>query len=270
MRDHGYLDFGRGFMGFDVVRSLVGDLRDAGLCFGTLSLRWRGEPLLHPEVAPILRYLLAEAIGPDGVAERVRIETDGRFLTDELLDVAAMGGPQDWVFDLDRGDGAGVEALWRRRGEGVSLVLVCTAGAGSPARSWIDRYPQLPVVIGARPVHGDALWVREQVTDHYLAAQAARAAIEAVAEELGQSAPTPTEARAGVRGPSTDPVVSWDGKVALCPSDVQVVDPLGEITPGSFSTLWAEAEQVQGVSVCGTRGRSDRGTCGECGRPYAR
>jgi hypothetical protein len=129
------------------------------------------------------------------------------------------------------------------------------------------------VVVGARPDRGDALWVREQVTDHYLAAKSARAAIEAVAQALGHPVPPridETSAMEGRRGRSTDPVVSWDGKVALCPSDVQVTDPLGEITPGSFSELWAEAERAQGGSVCGTRGRSDRGTCGECGRPYAR
>ena len=48
----------RGFMGFDVLRSVVDDLRSRRIRFGTLALRWRGEPLLHPEIEGILRYLL--------------------------------------------------------------------------------------------------------------------------------------------------------------------------------------------------------------------
>ena len=272
MRDHGYLDFGRGFMGFEVVRSLVHDLRDAGLCFGVLSVRWRGEPLLHPEAAPILRYLMSEAIGPMGVAERLRIETDGRFLTDDLLDLAAQGGPQDWVFDLDRGDGAGVEALWHRRGEGTTLTLVCTAGEGSRALAWAERYPQLPVVLGARPPLGDALWVRSQVHHHYLATKVAREALEATAAELGLPAPPRvggTGAPVRCAAPATRPVVSWDGKVALCPADIQLAEPLGEVTPGSLSALWRSADRSAAVAACETRGRPDRSMCRDCGWPHA-
>ena len=272
MRDRGYLDFGRGFMGFDVVRGLVGDLRDHGICFGVWALRWRGEPLLHPEVAPILRYLLSEAIGPDGVAERVRIETDGRFVTDELLDIVRAGGPQDWVFDLDRGDGAGVEAVWRARGPDVRVVLACTAGVGSSPQVWAERYPQLPVVIGARPRFGDALWVRQKVHDHYLATQQARAELEAVAEALGVAAPAPVGGTSNpVRcdAPASAPVVSWDGKVALCPADVLLSEPLGEVTPGSLGALWRGEERARAEAACVARGRPDRTACRSCGRPHA-
>jgi len=272
MRDHGYLNFGRGFMGFDVVRSLVADLRDGGTCFGVLALRWRGEPLLHPEAAPIIRYLLSEAIGSEGVAERLRIETDGRFLSEELLEIAAAGGPQDWFFDLDRGDGAGVEALWRRRGDGVRLVLVCTAGSGSPAAAWAERYPQLSVVVGAEPTEGDAIWVRQAVHDHYLATRAARRSLEAVASELELPIPPRLDgASSPVRctAPAREPVISWDGKVALCPADVLLSEPLGEVTPGSFHALWTGEAKRAAVVACETRGRPDRNRCRSCGRPHA-
>ena len=272
LRDGGYLDFGRGFMGFEVVRALVEDLRDGGLRFGTVSVRWRGEPLLHPEAAPILRYLLAEAVGPDGVAERLRIETDGRFLTDELVQLAAQGGPQDWVFDLDRGDGAGVDDVWSARGPGVTVVLACTAGDGTSALPWTHRFPELPVVVGPRPAAGDALWVRAAVHDHYLATATARAQLEAAAETLGAQAPPRaggTSGRVRCLAPAQAPVVSWDGKVALCPQDRQLQEPLGEVTPGSFSELWRGRERSAAEAACDTRGRPDRAICRECGQPWA-
>lgn len=72
-RDRGYLDFGRGFMGAGVVVHLRDQLREARLRFRELSLSWRGEPLLHPELPAVLAAL-------DGIAERVLLPTTGRLL----------------------------------------------------------------------------------------------------------------------------------------------------------------------------------------------
>ena len=68
-RDTGRVDFGRGFMGFDVVRRVAEDLRRERLRFSGLALRWRGEPLLHPQAAEIIRYLLG-LVDAGEVAER--------------------------------------------------------------------------------------------------------------------------------------------------------------------------------------------------------
>jgi len=266
LRDRGYLDFGRGFMGFEVVRSAIDDLRDNGLRVGVLALRWRGEPLLHPEVAPILRYLLAEAVGT--VADVLRVETDGRFLTDELLAVVAQGGNQHWVVDLDRGDGAGLDALLSTRGPEVAVSAVCTAGEGTDPARWRARWPQLEPVVGKRPSPGDTLWVRGALHEHYQANGVAWASLHEAAARLAVPAlhrpkgPTPCPA------PATSPVISWDGKVALCPSDRQLMAPLGEVTPGSFVELWRGAERKAAVDACGARGRPDRPLCRDCGRPW--
>ena len=77
-------------MGFEVVRDVVSDLRGARLRFGTLALRWRGEPLLHPEIEPILAFLLDQVA--EGLADRLRIETDGRFTFRGLA-------PGEYVFE---------------------------------------------------------------------------------------------------------------------------------------------------------------------------
>ena len=97
-RDRGYLSFDRGFMGFELVRKIVGDLEAAGLRFGEVQLSWRGEPLLHPELALILRWLL-ERIGDSGVFGGLRLLTDGRLLNTEIADIAAFHGeiPQTWI-----------------------------------------------------------------------------------------------------------------------------------------------------------------------------
>ena len=130
----------------------------------------------------------------------------------------------------------------------------------------------LPVSLGARPVHGDALWVRTRVHDHYLATQRARQELEAVAQALSISAPEPPGGTGGpVRcgAPARAPVVSWDGKVALCPSDVLLSEPLGEITPGSLAEIWRGAGRAAAVAACDTPGRPDRDICRSCGRPEA-
>ena len=43
-------------MGFDFLRKWIQDLKQARLQFETLNLSWRGEPLLHPEIEPILEF----------------------------------------------------------------------------------------------------------------------------------------------------------------------------------------------------------------------
>lgn len=266
LRDRGYLDFGRGFMGFEVVRSVVDDLRDHGLRVGLLDLRWRGEPLLHPEIGPILRYLMAEAVG--SVADGLRVETDGRFLSEEVLAVVAQGGPQHWVVDLDRGDGAGLDALLSACGPGATVSAVCTAGEGTDPAHWRQRWPQLQPVVGARPQHGGTLWVRGALRDHYQAnADAWQALQEAAASLQVDGLPRPKGA-VPCPAPATSPVISWDGKVVLCPSDRQVMAPLGEVTPGSFVALWRGAERAAAVEACGLRGRPDRAQCRDCGRPW--
>ena len=266
LRDLGYLDFGRGFMGFDVLRSVIDDLRDNGMRVGVLDLRWRGEPLLHPEVGPILRYLMSEAVG--SVTDCLRVQTDGRFLTDEVLAVVAQGGAQHWVVDLDRGDGAGMDALLAACGPGAMVSAVCTAGEGADPVVWRDRWPQLEVVVGERPAQGGRLWVRGASHDHYKANAVAQQALQEAAARLG--CPLVEPPRLGVRAgvPSTNPVISWDGKVVLCPSDRQVNSPLGEVTPGSFAALWQGAERRPAVASCGALARPDRDGCRECGRPW--
>ena len=108
-RDRGYLDFGRGFMGFEIIRSIVSDLRSSRVRLGCLELAWRGEPLLHPEILPILRFLGVE-IRDHRLTDSLRIQTDGRVF-DSGFDPRA-----GWnTYDMGVGRG-------QRKGRGIGFV----------------------------------------------------------------------------------------------------------------------------------------------------
>lgn len=78
VRDRGYLDFGRGFLGDEALGVILDGIGAAGLAFTTLALRWRGEPLLHPEL-PVVWARLGRAFAA-GRFHRVVLETSGRLL----------------------------------------------------------------------------------------------------------------------------------------------------------------------------------------------
>lgn len=266
-RDQGYLDFGRGFMGFEVVRSVVDDLRTHRLRFGALAVKWRGEPLLHPEAGPILRYLLHEAVGT--VADRLIVETDGRFLTDELLDLLRQPVPQTWRLDLDRGDPSAWTQICGAAAGEVAVQAVVTADAHTRVAPWMQRLQLTDAVVGPAPAPtaDRVLWVRGHNRDHYLAAAEARSALEAAAQVLGVPAPS-LPVRVRCAAPATTPTISWDGTVTLCPADVQLDNAIGEVTPGSLAELWRGEARAAACAATESRGRPDRARCRDCGWPH--
>lgn len=78
LRDRGVLDTHRGFLGVELLEALITGIQAAGVRFPELRLGWRGDPLLHPELARIL----AVARGPGGRAafDRVTLMADSRLL----------------------------------------------------------------------------------------------------------------------------------------------------------------------------------------------
>lgn len=73
LRDLRYLDFGRGFLGAEAARQVLENIAEAGVRYESIALRWRGEPLLHPELSAVLQVVCQHT-------ERVFIETSGRLL----------------------------------------------------------------------------------------------------------------------------------------------------------------------------------------------
>lgn len=262
LRDRGYLDFGRGFMGFEVVRSVMTDLKAARMRFGCLALRWRGEPLLHPELEPILDFLLAEQA--DGRFERLRIETDGTFLTEAV----AARGPIEWIVDLDPGGGAGVGLLAERA---ERLILKVTAAEGVDPAVWLARYPWATPAAGRLPTSGDrVLWFARSDHEHFLDNAQARAQLARIAESIGVHAELGEEDRPRrCTAPTRTPTVSWDGKITLCMRDVQLLNRVGEVTSGRLSEVW-RSETLRADRLAVERGGVPaRDLCRDCAMPWS-
>ena len=273
LRDHGHLDFGRGFLGFEVIRSVVADLLSARIRFGTLALSWRGEPLLHPEVEPILRFLL-DRIHRDGLADRLRIETSGAFLDDGVAALAAHPAPQDWWLDLDRGDGRGLALLQQHRGPNTRLLLQARAVPGLDVAALVGHYPDWPVVLGEPPgPDGDALWLRRTDHGHFQATAAAQAALDAAAEALGKTLTPADRGDEGgprrCRAPAHTPTISWDGKLTLCPWDVLLDNRVGDVCHERFSAVWRGSEHAAIRKATAGRGVPDRLACRDCPSPWS-
>jgi len=269
LRDQGYLDFGRGFMGFEVVRRLVDDLRAAGLRFELLDVSWRGDPLLHPQIEPILAFLL-DAMAAGHVAERLRIETTGVFLTENVAALSARPVPQEWVFDLDRGEGAGVAMFKGMRGPQSRLVLTRRALEQRDPADVIGAYPDLARVAGRRPTTGDALWLRRTDHDHFQANAAAREALARLAAAAGVPAELGEESRPRrCQAPARSPTVSWDGKLTLCRWDRRLENRVADLTETSLSSWWRGPHRAADVKRCATQGVPSRALCASCPSPWS-
>ncbi len=244
-RDQGRIDFGRGFMGFEVVRAVVDDLRAQRMRFGTLAVRWRGEPLLHPEAEPILRHLL-NVIAEGDLADRLCVETDGRFLDERIAQLAAHPAPQVWRLDATRGGSELValarQALQIHRHDSVAIQTVFTVDDNFLIED-VTKIG-LPIHVGRRPGSADSVWVRRPHYDQFQADQAAHAALKHVADSLGlamENMELPSMLRASGGRPS--PTISWDGKVTVRAWDHGLEHVVGDVVHGLFSSAWSDLVQ---------------------------
>ena len=281
-RDRGYIDFGRGFLGFDVVRSVLEDLARARLSFHTLDLSWRGEPLLHPEFAQVLDWVLDHGRRHQ-VFSVLQIRTDGRLLGEEVAEVAAAHKEIDQTWVL-HGNGVGewqegvlrnVEHLLSIRGDRLrmvpSWVVEGSVDAQGFSDTWLPRLRSPWVAAGVLPPEGDGVWFRRSDHDHFQATAEARARLVGVAEDLG--IPVDAGEEQGPRhcpGVHATPTVSWDGDITLCPWDVRVENKVGEVTSDRLSRVWQKDETLEALRR-GTRGRGvpDRDLCRDCHQPYS-
>ena len=279
-RDQGYVDFGRGFMGFEVVRTVVEDLKRERLSFDTVKLRWRGEPLLHPEIEPVLRYLLA-ATGIDQPFRRVEIETNGLLLSEALVTIAVESdAPQRWIFDLDRmGDHSETAhrhlmTLLDRRRNTLDVVLARTvtqdAHAQSDVKQWRSALPDAAVVVGYPPESGDAIWFRRTDPRSFLGDQAADAALRDCAQQLGVAARVADTGQARrCPAPFETPTVSWDAALTLCPWDEDLALAVDSVLERPFTQLWRSEALERHRRRVDDRGVPDAPSCSDCHQPYS-
>ena len=276
-RDLGYLNFGRGFMGFEVLRSVLEDLRAARLTFPTLRLSWRGEPLTHPEIEPILRFVLHE-IREHGTFERLELTTDARLLTPNLIQIIAEHGEIPQRYTL-HGDGfaphedaveRNVQRLLDARGQATEVVVSWFVSEELDPYALIEPWrPRLRspwLALGRPRPRGDGLWFRRTDPKGAAATAQARARLSELAEVLGAEAePGDEPLPPRCPGPLATPTISWEGKITLCPSDATLQNRVGEVTTDRLSRLWTQdgalARLRQDVRA---RGTPDRPLCQGC------
>ena len=225
LRDEGQLDFGRGFMGFDVVRAVVDDILASRLRFGDLSVRWRGEPLLRQGSADVGTPL--ERLEQGELAERLVIETDGRFLGDGLAKLAAHP--------------ARVCGCWTPSGESqisaearASLdvyrhadVMIQTVFSADKSLSWTMSLTQSADLRWRTAGPGDAVWVRPSDWDM---ASVSRCCGRPISPDFQRVRPHPDVPIRG--GPASHH--RWDGKVTLQPWDRNLQNVVGDVVHDRF------------------------------------
>ncbi len=285
-RDRHHVDFGRGFMGFELVKQVVRDLRAAHLGFDTLALRWRGEPLLHPEFTSILPYLLT-ALGPGQPFSRLLVETNALLLTPDVATmlVQTSASQVDLFLDLDRmgpyQDLAlmHLEPLLSRRRPGLNIVAcrrahLASANEGA-MKAEMERWcamldGNLRVAGLPPPPSRDAFWLRRRDPGTFTADSKAQGDLLHLAHRLALRCTTPereTQRRCGA--PLVAPTVSWDGKVTICPWDTFLELRVGEVTRLDLSRIWRSGELRAIHQDISTRGLPAGRLCMDCHRMYS-
>jgi MoaA/NifB/PqqE/SkfB family radical SAM enzyme len=257
-RDDGTINFGRGFMGFELLRQVFSNLASHRLHFGTIALKWRGEPLLHPEIEPILRFVCEWV--RKGMFDRIQIETSGVFLTENIASIAQLPIPQEWILDIDDGDGAGLDLILKNLGVHSRVVLHQRAIAGLFAAQTDRRFPNWPVWVGSFPTQGNWLWISRMDYNNFFKDQEADKQIQ----RLALAHKVSLHNSQNTLNPKA--IISWDGKVALCKRDVQLLNAIGEVNHSNFNDLWNSIESIPASRIIGD---SARQLCQGCGQPHS-
>lgn len=215
LRDTGAIDFGRGFMGFELIREIIQGLTQSRIRFSTLCLGWRGDPLLHPEIEPILQYLFEQQ--KKGIFRTLRIESTGLFLSESVARFAQIPQSQEWIMNQD---GAGSTILAKWQGLYTRIILQQPIHEHTDVAALIMKYPDYIPHVGTFP------------TDTYKALclipseDMSEKEIQRYAESFNIPVYLPQAGHC--LAPQKRLVVSWDGKVTQCAHDIQLRNMLND------------------------------------------
>lgn len=300
-RNKGYLNFNRGFMGFELLPPLGEGLGRGKARFDHLHLGWRGEPTLHPEFARILEWGMSEVSA--GHFGEMRLTTHGALLNTEVVDKSLMAKqPQTWIINID----AATPKMWktlrgqdrlsavernidyllaRRQALGedcVRLVLAFTCGEANSSEAeafrdvWLGRFKGhnlgAPAISAGPMPPGDGIWFKREEKASFMEQLEATRRLEAVAQALGIPVLGDRDTGAAPRcaSPFKTPTVSWDGKVTLCTQDTALSLRAGEITVEDLVDIWwrkpvpADARKA---ALGGTL--HQRSPCRDCRFPFS-
>ena len=214
-RDQNWVDFGRGFMGRELVEEILNGLLRAKISFVHLCLGWRGDPLLHPELEPILE--LCFAMQKKGVFETLRIESSGLFLRDSVARFAQRPVPQEWVTELTSGC---QDLLETHQGQHTRIILKHPIHQGLQPKKLYTQFPDYISHVGVEPNDASRVlcFVPNDDMSHH--------DITRFGEE--NCVPVGLPVTGHCRAPQRGLVVSWDGKITQCAHDVQLRNMLND------------------------------------------
>ncbi len=232
-RDQGIVDFGRGFMGFAELKRITASLERSRWQFETVSVGWRGESLLHPEIEPMLHHLVHWV--NQGMFKRLEIQTSGQFLTENLASIASIAVPQRWILDLDAGAGAGIALLRQHQGPQTQIIAKQMVTIGVTGGMW--SHLNLPLWLGdSSPEKDDWLWLAHHGQGNFFKDKVGWERLEYIGKESGHV--VNRSERRPYEVPSNQLVVSWDAKVTLSTQDVQLLDTVGDANHTPLSDIW--------------------------------
>jgi radical SAM protein with 4Fe4S-binding SPASM domain len=114
--------------------------------------------------------------------------------------------------------------------------------------TWQARLKTPWMQAGLGESSGDGILFLRSDHDHFQATKEARDRLEEVAEVLEIKCDSGVESSPRrCHGAENTPVISWDGKMTLCPWDHTLANRVGEVTSDSFSRIWRQDPQLQGI-----------------------
>ena len=214
-RDQGWVNFGRGFMGRELLEEILYGLLRAKISFERLCLGWRGDPLLHPELEPILE--LCFLMQKKGVFDVLRIESSGLFLRESIAQFAQRPLPQEWVLHLTSGR---QRLLEHYQGHHTRIVLKHPLHQGLRPKKLFTKYANYVPHIGVEPSDASRLLCfmpGDEMSHNEI-------------KSFGDEHRIPVSLPIGghCHAPQRGLVVSWDGKVTQCQRDVQLRNMLND------------------------------------------
>ena len=303
-RNRGYMNFDRGFLDMAIMRDVVEDAQRNGIRFGALVLAWEGEPLLHPQVEEILRWL-GEAWRKQPFANEIVVPTGAALLNHNYCKITAgeYGDvPFTWVFEVDAYDKDSflhthTEQAWDRVLDNINFMLhvvqeqspartklvfqhTATAESAPHAAAFRDFWNEhlgtyglsAEVATGGRPTgSGHFLWFKRTDPADLESIRAAREHHRAAIEGLGLPAPEADDAqRRTCAAYWKTPTISWDGKVVLCTVDTQQTLKIGDAHHDSLTDQWWRSPRMQQVRKQVLREDfAGLNLCRGCQQPYS-
>jgi len=211
----------QGLMDFGLFRKIIDECAERGLY--SVKLSWRGEPLLNPDIAAMVRYAKEKGI------RDVAFLTNGERLTRETATGLVEAG-LDWISISVDGTGATYERI-RSPSTYRGIVEKVTAlkeirdkrGLAKP----LIRVQTIYGAIKDNPAEYFSFW--EKVADKvYIIADQGRAT----------AAKFPQDRNYVCLEPWRRIVIGWNGLVPQCICDYDDANPLGDVNRESIHAIW--------------------------------